>query len=167
MSAVATPRRTLAWWILTFFGSGASPKAPGTVGSLAAIAVAGGLFAAGVPAGPWFAGLAIAMAVLHLAVGDRIEEVFGTHDPGAVVSDEVCGQWLAFAFPLATVPWPWALAIGFGLFRLFDITKVAGVRRLERLPGKWGVLLDDVLAGFYAGVILWGLGLTGVFGATA
>ena len=166
MSEPAASPRPFAWWILTFFGSGASPVAPGTAGSLAAVAVAGGLFAAGVPAGVWFGGLAVGMALLHLAVGDRIEEVFGTHDPGAVVSDEVCGQWIAFAFPLAAVPWGWALPLGFILFRIFDITKIGGVRRLEKIPGKWGVLLDDVLAGLYAGVILWGLGTTGVFDGT-
>ncbi len=106
--------------------------------------------------------LALGIAVLHTLVGDRIEQVFGEHDPGAVVSDEACGQWIALSVPVAAgVPYGYTLALGFGLFRLFDITKWLGVGRLEKIPGKWGVLLDDVLAGVYAGAVLFGLSASG------
>ena len=162
----------LAWLVLTFAGSGASPKAPGTMGSLAATVVVDLLWGVGMR-DPWLLPvLAFSMALAHLAVGDRIVTVFGEHDPGAVVSDEVVGQWLALAvIPLSAPlggPDGFAggivlpLLLGFALFRVFDIAKVLGVARLERLPGKWGVLLDDVLAGIYAALVLGALAFTGV-----
>jgi len=155
-------RRRFAWWVLTFGGSGASPHAPGTVGSLAAVAVIGVLWASGFR--EWWIPLLLAFLIgwAHLAVGDQITQIFGKADPGAVVSDEVCGQWVALSVPLVSgVGWGWALLIAFGLFRLFDITKICGVGRLEKIPGKWGVLLDDLLAGVYAGVVLWALDALG------
>jgi phosphatidylglycerophosphatase A len=153
--------------VLTFGGSGEAPAAPGTFGSLAAALVVGGLWLAGGTAGWILPALAAAIALLHLAVGDRTEVLFGEVDPPSVVSDEACGQWIALA-PLpwlgvvgpgpgstATIVLP--LLLGFALFRLFDITKILGVGRLERIPGKWGVLLDDVLAGVLAALVLTGL----------
>ncbi len=158
-----SPKDRFSWLILTFGGSGAAPKAPGTFGSLAAICVAGILWGAGVRELWLMPALAALIALLHLGVGDRIEAVFGEEDPGAVVSDEACGQWIALAVPIASdVPFGYTLAIGFGLFRLFDITKWLGVGRLEKIPGKWGVLLDDVLAGLYAGLVLFALDAGGV-----
>jgi phosphatidylglycerophosphatase A len=156
-------RDCAAWWVLTFGGSGAAPVAPGTAGSLAALAVAAALWGAGLRA-PWlFPALALAIGLLHLACGARIVSLFGKNDPGAVVSDEACGLWIALSAPLpADAPWGWSFIVGFALFRLFDIAKPLGVRRLERVPGAWGVLLDDVLAGIYAGSALWAIGSTGV-----
>jgi hypothetical protein len=71
----------------------------------------------------------------------------GRTDPGFVVIDEVIGQWIAlFGSP---ADWRHGL-IALVLFRLFDITKPFPVRRLERLPGGWGIVFDDVAAGLYA-----------------
>ena len=68
-------------------------------------------------------------------------------DPGFVVIDEVVGQWIA----LLGSPADWRHGlIALVLFRLFDITKPFPVRRLERLPGGWGIVFDDVAAGLYA-----------------
>ena len=158
-----TGRDRLAWLVLTFAGSGASPVAPGTAGSFAAVGVVAILWWSGLTQLWLLPALALAMAVLHVAVGDRIAPVFGKEDPGAVVSDEVCGQWIALSIPLAAeTPREWVLLLGFLLFRVFDVTKWLGVGRLEKIPGKWGVLLDDVLAGIYAGLVLWGLAASGV-----
>jgi phosphatidylglycerophosphatase A len=153
----------VAWWILTFGGSGTAPAAPGTAGSLAALGVAA-LLRGGVGIdSPWlFPALALAMGALHIAVGGRIPRLFGRLDPPAVVSDEACGLWLVFSVPLpADTPWWPPLLLGFLLFRILDIAKPLGIRKLDRIPGKWGVLLDDLLAGAYAGVVLWGFGSTG------
>jgi phosphatidylglycerophosphatase A len=68
-----------------------------------------------------------------------------------VVADEVVGQWIT----LIGAPANWAFAlIGLILFRLFDITKPTPVREIERLPGGWGIMLDDVGAGIYALVVV-------------
>jgi len=75
----------------------------------------------------------------------------GDNDPGFVVIDEVAGQMIA----LIAVPLDWKyLLAGFILFRSFDIVKPFPLRRLERLPGGTGIMLDDVGAGLYALVLL-------------
>jgi phosphatidylglycerophosphatase A len=84
---------------------------------------------------------------------------FGRHDPPACVIDEIAAFPVVFA-GVALGLYPFNLqsaALGFGLFRLFDIWKPPPVRTLERLPRGWGVMADDLLAGVYAGVSLWGV----------
>ncbi|MCA8961100.1 MAG: phosphatidylglycerophosphatase A [Planctomycetes bacterium] len=144
------------WCVVTFFGAGASPVAPGTAGSLAATGIAWVVVASDIRgAAGWLLGLAFVASSLNVALGAWIEDHFGGKDPGAVVIDECAGQWIAL-LPLAWAgdsAWPWYLA-GFLLFRAFDIVKPLGARRLEKLPRGWGVLLDDVLSGIYvAGII--------------
>ncbi len=78
-------------------------------------------------------------------------------DPSGVVIDEIAGQLLAFT-GAAPVAWPWAIA-GLLFFRLFDITKPYPIRLLERLPGGWGIMADDILAGIYAAAALFALHL--------
>ncbi len=82
-------------------------------------------------------------------------------DPSTVVIDEVLGQAIA----LFAIPWhPYTVIGALILFRFFDIAKPLGIRRMEKLPGAWGVMLDDVLAGIYANIvlqILWHSGLLG------
>jgi phosphatidylglycerophosphatase A len=76
------------------------------------------------------------------------EKFFGQTDPRSVVIDEVAGQMVAFLlFPHAS--WKLLLA-GFALFRIFDISKPFPAGRAERLPGGWGIMVDDVIAGAYA-----------------
>jgi phosphatidylglycerophosphatase A len=137
-----TPSRLLCSW----FGAGWLPKAPGTWGSLAALPLAWLL----VWAGGWPL-LAIAI-LLVFAIGwwaaERVVRQDGLEDPGWVVIDEVVGQWLT----LLLVPPGWVdYAIGFALFRLFDITKPWPVGWADRrIKGGLGIMLDDVLAGLYA-----------------
>lgn len=140
---------------VTFFGSGLFPFAPGTVGSAAATAVVVALDRAELLSWGLLLGMAIAASAINVALGPWIERAFGRKDPGAVVIDECAGQWLTF-LPLAFVdPVPlWAFPAGFLLFRVFDITKPLGAKRLERLPHGWGVLMDDVLCGVYSAAIL-------------
>ena len=85
--------------------------------------------------------------VLGVPAATLVERESGRTDPGFVVIDEVAGQWIA----LLGSPADWRHGvIALVLFRLFDITKPFPVRRLERLPGGWGIVFDDVAAGLYA-----------------
>ncbi len=81
----------------------------------------------------------------------------GWKDPSFIVLDEVAGQWIAL-LTLPPRPLYWMLAfIG---FRLFDVFKPFGLKRFERMPGGWGVMMDDVMAGFYTAVVIHlGLGI--------
>lgn len=150
MRRPALPLGHPATLLATWFGCGLSPRAPGTVGSLGALPVAALIHAT---LGP----LALALAaLLAFAIGlwasARYAAADDDKDPSAVVIDEVAGQWLTLAaVPLA---WPW-YAAGFVLFRLFDILKPWPVSWADRrLPGAWGIMVDDMLAGLYAGAVL-------------
>ncbi len=72
-------------------------------------------------------------------------------DPSRVVIDEFAGQWVALIF--LPVTWQWMVA-AFILFRVFDVLKPFGIRRLERIPGGWGIMLDDLGAGLACAIIL-------------
>lgn len=147
--------KTAAKILATFFGIGLFPVAPGTLAS----AVAALVFRIALHELAWplyllllaflfFAGVAASAA--HAAE-------LGRPDPGRIVIDEVCGQLLALAF----LPAAWApLAVSFVLFRFFDIIKPWPIRRLEKLPGGWGIMADDIGAGLAAAalsrlVLLW------------
>lgn len=143
------------WAVLTasVLGLGFSPVMPGTVGSLAGLAL--WLPALLLPphlrlVGP-LAGLALSLALGVLALPPVIAAT-GKEDPQFVVLDEVAG--MAVALCLAPPGWPWAL-LAFALFRVFDITKPFPIGRLEKLPGAWGVMADDVAAGLVAGALTW------------
>lgn len=131
--------------LATWFGCGYFPVASGSVASIAALLPAWFLAAAyGLPA--WIFALA-ALLLLPAAVwsAKKTAENLGDSDPQIVVIDEVVGQWLALATVSAANPqhWIWALI----LFRLFDIAKPFGIRRLEKIGGGRGIVLDDVAAG--------------------
>jgi phosphatidylglycerophosphatase A len=147
--------RKLAVLLATFLGAGYSPFAPGTAGSLAAVAIAVVLR---LP--PWqYAVLAAALFLPAVWAADVTARTLKKKDPGLVVVDEAIGQWIALA-GARTLTWETYLA-AFVLFRLFDIWKPPPVRQLEALPGGWGINADDVMAGVYAALMLW---LAGWFG---
>jgi phosphatidylglycerophosphatase A len=142
--------------IATGFGVGYARVAPGTFGSLLGLPFAWGLCAAG-----WhpalFAALAAAVFLLGVWASTAAGAHFGRHDPPACVIDEIAAFPVVFG-GVALGLYPFSLlsaALGFGLFRLFDIWKPPPVRALERLPRGWGVMADDLMAGVYAGVCLW------------
>jgi phosphatidylglycerophosphatase A len=143
---------------VTFFGLGLSPKAPGTVGSLGSALVAWPLLLLAERLGVPFLllGLAQFLFLMALPFVWLAMEGTGTDDPGWIVIDETCGQWLALSLvpPGWILAHPWSLLVGFGLFRFFDILKPLGIKRLEALPGAFGVMADDVLGGLYAGLCL-------------
>jgi len=101
--------------------------------------------------------LAGAFSVVCVALGGQAEREFGSKDPSQVSADEWAGQALALAgLPMAGGdPLGSAIAVGLGFvaFRVFDIVKPPPARLVERLPGGWGILLDDLVAGVYANLI--------------
>jgi phosphatidylglycerophosphatase A len=142
----------LAISLATWFGCGYSPAAPGTAGSLAALAIAVLLHQyAGFA--PWhFLLLAAILFTPATQAATITAEVKKLKDPQIVVVDEVLGQWIALA-GARTLNWKSYLA-AFALFRLFDIWKPPPVRQLESLPGGLGINLDDVMAGVYGALVL-------------
>ena len=157
----------LVVWIAQGFGSGLLPAGPGTWGSLVGILW---LWALLLPGSALAFGVLVTGSIL-LAVGGcaRAEKVLNQHDPGSVVLDEIVAVPLTFLGPwlvLGTFPaeswsnplsvgarfWP-ELIVGFLAFRVFDIAKPGPIGRVQSLPRGWGVVADDVLAGFAAAVV--------------
>jgi len=134
--------------VATGLGSGYSPIAPGTAGSIVGLLLF--LPLAGLAWPVQLAATAVLTLVGVFAAG-RVARVVGRKDPGLVVVDEVAGQWITFfALPVTPVT---AFA-GFLLFRVMDIVKPWPARDLERLPGGLGIMADDVAAGIYAHLLL-------------
>ena len=140
-------------------GTGFSPWAPGTVGSLLGLGLGAGLL--------WLSPFALAVVTLGLAfggmpiisraVGIPIRPVAGRgdhDDPGWVVIDEVAGQCLA----LLALPGPsWAgAALAFVVFRALDILKPGPIGWADRQGGAWGIMADDLIAGFVACLVVGG-----------
>ena len=139
-------------------GSGLSPLAPGTAGSLAAVVIYGLLTLIIPTDNPAVQqGLLLALIVVGFPLGVWATGLLSTaadHDPGRAVWDEFVGMWIACL--LLPPIWYWLLA-AFILFRLFDIVKPWPARRLENLPGGWGIMADDAAAGLYAAALLNGV----------
>jgi phosphatidylglycerophosphatase A len=138
--------------IATVLGCGYSPVAPGTAGSLAALAIAIPLHEFAGFSGWRFAALAALGFAPAVWASTRTARAVNAKDPGIVVVDEVIGQWISLAGAQA-LNWKTYLA-AFALFRLFDIWKPAPVRQLEKLPEGLGIVADDVMAGVYAALVL-------------
>ncbi len=152
MKSAPLPARMLRnplHWPALGFGLGAAPFAPGTFGTLLGIPLY--LLLAQLP----LTGYLAALVVLFLAgvVVCRVTaRALGVHDHPAIVFDEVVG----FLVTMTLAPsGAWAIATGFALFRLFDIWKPWPIRGIDRrVHGGLGIMLDDVLAGVYALLIL-------------
>lgn len=129
------------------FGSGLSPKAPGTVGTIAAIPL--WLLLAQLPQIPYILVVAAA-ALIGISICGVAADRLGVHDHGGIVWDEFVGLWIAMAFLPPTYV---SLALGFVLFRLFDIIKPWPISWLDKhVGGGLGIMIDDVVAGLAAGV---------------
>jgi len=142
---------TLATVLATGFGSGLSPVAPGTAGTL--VAVPFGYLLLACLAGQPLAQCAAVLAASAVAIWSAgvAAPGFGLKDPGQIVVDEIAG----YLVTVALLPAGWkSLAAGFLLFRLFDIWKPPPCRQAERLPGGLGIVADDLLAGLYANLTI-------------
>ena len=146
------PRRPPLFWVGVGGGLGLLRPASGTWGSLLGLPLGAGLSML-----PWWAAAAAWLALLGLAWASCRPtcESLGSKDPGQFVADE----YAALAGVFAIVPFGWlSAALGFALFRLFDVWKPWPVRALDRMGGSAGVMLDDVAAAAYAlaGLVLLG-----------
>ena len=139
----------------TFFGIGYSPLAPGTMGAIAATIIywyflpTGGML--------WLLAL-FALTLVGVSLSSITEKEFqdksgdkNAHDPGIIVLDEVAG--VLFALFGISKDFPWVLG-ALVLFRIFDVVKPFPVNKFEKLPAGWGIMMDDVVAGVIANVIL-------------
>jgi phosphatidylglycerophosphatase A len=144
--------RAVAVMLATFFGCGYFPWGPGTIGSLAGVAIAGLLHFSGGFSRP--ALLILTLLLLGPAVwaATHTARVVGREDPGLVVVDEVLGQWVTL-LGAAIRDWKTLLA-AFLLFRLFDIWKPWPIKKFEKLPEGFGIIADDVVAGLYGACFL-------------
>jgi phosphatidylglycerophosphatase A len=149
---------SLARIVATFAYTGFFPFAPATFATAVFLA----LYWL-VPGGEWLARAPVVALTVLLSVpaAERVERTHGK-DPHCVVIDEVVGMQLIL---LGAQP-SWAgVAAAFVLFRAFDVGKPFPIHRLQSLPGGWGIVADDVMAGMYTRAILMATGLfTGVFG---
>lgn len=143
----------LARLLGTFFYLGYVPKGPGTAGSLGALAVAWALHASLGISGACLALFGVLLIAPAIWAAGRMAKDTGSKDPQVVVIDEVVGQWITLA-GASTLDWKTWLG-AFLLFRAFDIWKPPPVRQLERVPGGAGIVLDDVMAGIYAALVLY------------
>ncbi len=152
------PLQTLAWLIATGFGTGLSPVAPGTVGSLAAVVL---YYFSPLEAellqdrGSSFGDIALFLLVVAVSyyVGVWAAEKVASPedpDPHRIVWDEFVGMWVTCLFLPKALVW---LAMAFVVFRLLDVIKPFLIRRLERLPGGQGIMADDLLAGIYGAIL--------------
>jgi phosphatidylglycerophosphatase A len=140
------------------FGAGWLPVAPGTWGATVAILPLFFFTKIDPTVSPSFHTLFTLILTVFIVIftwigvkaADYLQDEWGD-DPKQIVIDEMIGVWIAILGLSLTVP---NLIIGFVLFRFFDIAKPLGIRQLEKIKGGWGVMLDDVLAGVYANIVL-------------
>jgi len=162
--ASATTKKTIwAWTIATFFGAGFWKPGPGTAGSVAAAVIwlfvghrgwptPGSTTIISTTQLAWTtAAAALLLLAIAIPAATIVARESGRKDPQIVVADEAVGLWITLI--AAPARWEYAI-IGLVLFRLFDITKPPPIRKIEFLPGGWGIMLDDVGAGIYALICL-------------
>jgi len=144
---------------LTFFGSGLSPKAPGTAGTLAALPVGLAIL--------YYLGMetlflvTVVVSIIGVFEINKYEKHTGIHDHQQIVIDEAVGIWLALMIAISAttqLSYPYAkfiaIALSFFAFRLFDIWKPSTIGKIDRdLKGGLGVMGDDILAGIAGGLL--------------
>ena len=150
---------TLNRLFITFGATGLAPKAPGTVGSFAALIV-GLLILQFLPMQTFFM-LTLVITIIGIFEINKYEKLTNSHDDKSIVIDELSGMWITLMFALPTVqsmsfPYAYEVAVlaSFGAFRLFDIWKPSLIGVIDRkVKGGLGVMGDDVLAGIAGGML--------------
>ena len=162
-------KKTADILFVTSLGAGFSPFAPGTMGAAVGVVLWLLTVLCGISYNHlWLCTLLASILCTLLAIRpiDRMEQLWGP-DPSRVVIDETVGVWICLlgvpataypAMPAAIGSWSlpfllWTLA-AFVLFRFFDILKPLGIRKMERYPGGWGVMADDILSGVYGLIVM-------------
>ena len=149
MNGRRTPLDALGLGVATLLGVGRSPVIPGTAGTLASLPLV--LLASAFLPLAGYAALTLAVAIVGVWAAGRAARVLGLKDPGDVVIDETAGLFVTFL----GIPLGWtAAALGFFCFRAMDILKPPPARQAERLPSGWGIMLDDLMAGVYANLLV-------------
>ena len=135
--------------LASVFGAGYAPVASGTVGSFVTVVAIWLL-----PLTPLRIAVALVGVILvGIWAGSRVERVLGKKDPGVIVIDEVAGMLLSVILLPRTIL---VLITAFLLFRLFDIWKPFPARESQALTGGVGVIVDDLIAGFYTLILIMG-----------
>jgi len=148
----------VAFAIATWGGVGYAPVASGTVASAVALVLLW-LIPFTMPALAW---TVAAVTAVGLWAGGRVERVLGQKDPGIIVVDEIAGMGLAVLLLPRTIP---VLLVAFILFRLFDVWKPFPARESQAFTGGLGVMIDDLIAGVYALILV--MGARALFGVPA
>lgn len=157
------PGDALAFILATAGGAGMMPFGPGTWGSLVGLGLVYGLVRLlhhdPLALQNWLILASLGVTAVGIWAGNRAETIFGRKDPGQVVIDEVSGQMITFVFLAPYLErlggaWSWWLIPGFILFRAGDILKPYPIDKLQDLTGGFGVMMDDVLAGIYAAIVM-------------
>ena len=138
------------WHFVAYgFGSGLSPVAPGTAGSVVGVVLAVACLSLPIY---WAIGIVVVVTAVGVLVSDRVARELDQKDPGGIVIDEIAGQMITLL--IAPAHWPWWL-LGFFWFRFFDVLKPWPASWCDReLPGGWGVMMDDIVAGIYGLIAL-------------
>ncbi|MDD4100382.1 MAG: phosphatidylglycerophosphatase A [Candidatus Cloacimonetes bacterium] len=146
-----TTKLSFSTLVASLFGIGFIPFMPGTFGSLAAF----GIYML-IPAELWFygqyivLGLLLALSLAAVFISRAAEKILG-EDAGSIVIDELLGYFVATLF----LPHNWLIGLyAFILFRVFDIAKPFPIYRSQRISGGWGVVIDDLIAGLYANLLI-------------
>jgi phosphatidylglycerophosphatase A len=146
------------WWMVsgkklhiilaTAFGLGYVPKGPGTAGTALGVLIAVLLSVQGTT--PLFI-ITVLLTFFAVWNADCAEKIFGEKDSQKIVIDEVVGMMVT----MIAVPLSWqSVLAGFLFFRFFDIVKVPPIYQTQKLKGGWGVVMDDVVAGVFANIVL-------------
>ena len=145
--------------IATGFGSGYFPIAPGTAGAVLATAVWLGLSFLLTPSCLIISTALLIVLFTFLGVwSSGVMETYWGEDPSKVVVDEMVGVWIPLLVVNNNNKYYFYYALtALILFRLFDIFKPLGIRKMEAIKGGWGIMLDDILAGLYSLFILCGI----------
>ena len=137
-------------WLALGFGTGLVPKAPGTAGTLVAIPLI--LLTASLTL-PIKIAILLGISLLGIYLCGKSAELLGVHDHGSIVWDEIAGFYLTALFVPVSYLW---LALGFIFFRIFDILKPWPIKQLDaQVHGGLGIMLDDIIAGLFAGLVLY------------
>lgn len=163
--------REIASVAVSTCGVGFLPLAPGTWGSLVGVAIYVAAIAANYSTGIFLLHrgwtgptieaalhasnllLVTAACMVAIKASDVAAEYLGEKDPQVIVVDEVVGQLIVFLFIPFAASW-WVIAVGFVLFRFFDIVKPFPINKVQDMPGGLGICADDIVAGIFGGVVL-------------
>lgn len=133
--------------LATFFYVGYWPVAPGSMATLVGVFICYALHLNL----PLYIAVMVAVTAIGFVASDHFEKAMGRKDPGCIVIDEVSGVMIAFFLVPLSLP---VMAVGYFLFRAFDMFKIYPGNKLEAMGGGVGIMMDDVMAGIYTNVIL-------------